>query len=167
MALFKSPASDYGKAYLLQIRNTIKCLRIAMIKPSLFTTFPRFITINLSLLLSPNIRPEVGSHQGTLVGITEQQSLQDVLQNLTHITPSSNAYFVTHDGKIVGIDPHTMRLTALNPSPSQNTQLTAAFKVMMVSGKSTPVSLQFNNSSNAPVLAQAAWAAKYQCRTCF
>ena len=111
----------------------------------------------LVLITVAQYQKEGGSRQVTLVGITEQQSLQDVLHGLVSLTPSSNAYFVTHEGKLIGIDPHTMELAILNPSPSQNTQLTTAFNALMNSAKSVPQSMQFSNSNNLPVLAQAEW----------
>ncbi len=118
---------------------------------------PALYNNQLVLITIAQYQKKGGLRQGTLVGITEQQSLQAVLQNFTSLAPSSNAYFVTLDGKLIATDPHTMELVALNPSSSQNTQLTAAFKVMMNGGTNTPDSLEFNNSNNAPVLAQAAW----------
>ena len=120
--------------------------------------FPPLYNNQLVLITTAQYRNEGGSHQGVLVGITEQQSLQDVLQNLVSLAPSSNAYFVTPDGKLIATDPHTMKLTAVKPSSSQNTQLTATFKVMMNGGKNKPAPLQFDNSNNSPVLAQAAWS---------
>jgi GAF domain-containing protein/HAMP domain-containing protein len=98
-----------------------------------------------------------GSRLGTLVGITEAQNLQEILQNLTNLIPGSEAYFATRDGKFVGVDPYTMELTAILPSFSQSTQLAAVFKPMLNSGKSASQPLQFNNDTNSPVLAQAAW----------
>jgi len=118
---------------------------------------PPLYTNQLVLITVVQYQNTSGSHLATVVGVTEQQSLQEVLRGLVSLNPSSNAYFVTHDGKVVGADPHTMELTLLNPSPSQNAQLTTAFAAMMGSEKSAPQSLQFNDSSNVPVLAQAAW----------
>ena len=119
--------------------------------------FPPFYSNQLVLITVAQYQKEGGLRQGTLVGISEQQSLQEVLQGLATLSPSSNAYFVTRDGKLVATDPRTMELAVFNPSSSQNTQLTAAFNVMMNGGKNAPTSLQFNNSNNSPVLAEAAW----------
>ena len=94
--------------------------------------FPPFYKNQLVLITVAQYQKAGGSRQGTLVGVTEQQSLQDVLQSLVSLTPSSNAYFVTHEGKLIGIDPHTMELAILNPSPSQNTQLTTTFNALMI-----------------------------------
>jgi len=118
---------------------------------------PALYNNQLVLITIAQYQKKGGLRQGTLVGITEQQSLQAVLQNLVSLSSSSNAYFVTLDGKLIAIDPHTMELVALNPSSSQNTQLAATFKAMMNGGNNTPASLKFDNSNNLPVLAQAAW----------
>jgi GAF domain-containing protein/HAMP domain-containing protein len=111
----------------------------------------------LVLITITQYRTAGGSPKGTLVGITEERTFQDVLQSLTKLIPSSDAYFITPDGKFIGTDPHTMELTTLVPSSSQSTQLTSAFNAMRNGGQTTPVSLQFNNSSHSPVLAEAAW----------
>ncbi len=119
--------------------------------------FPPLYKNQLVLLTVTQYQKEGDLRQGTLVGVTEQQSLQGVLQSLVSLTPSSNAYFFTHEGKLIGIDSHTMELAILSPSPSQNTQLSTAFNILMNSAKSMPQSLQFSDSNNLPVLAQVEW----------
>jgi GAF domain-containing protein/HAMP domain-containing protein len=111
----------------------------------------------LVLLTVAQYQTPSGSKLGTVVGITESQSLQEVLQGLTGLIPSSQAYFVTREGKYIVIDQHTMELTTTTPSSSQNSQLASAFDSMRNTGNATPQSLQFNNNKNSPVLAQAAW----------
>jgi len=55
--------------------------------------FPPLYNNQLVLVTIAQYRNEDGSHHGVLVGITEQQSLQEVLQSLVSLSPSSNAYF--------------------------------------------------------------------------
>jgi hypothetical protein len=105
------------------------------------------------LITADQYRTSTGAPLGTLVGITEPQSLEDVLHGLTEFIPSSNAYFVSRDGKLIVTDQHTMQLTTLTPSQSQNAQLTPVFDAMMHGPQSAPRSVQFNNSKNLPVLA--------------
>ena len=119
--------------------------------------FGPLYTDQLVLITVAQYRAPGGSRLGTVVGITEPQNLQEILQSLISLAPSSNAYFVTHDEKLLGIDPHTMQLAVLGPSPQQDNQLTSVFTLMMHSGTRVPQSLQFSNSDQVSVLAQAEW----------
>src|SRR5574341_698733 len=98
-----------------------------------------------------------GSRLGTFVGITESQSLQEILQSLTSINPSANAYFVTQSGVYIGTDPYTSQLTAFQPSDSQNAGLGRVLDEMMSDALGAPRSLEFNARDGQPVLAQAKW----------
>jgi GAF domain-containing protein/HAMP domain-containing protein len=118
--------------------------------PPLYTN--QFALITIAQYQSPS-----GSRLGTLVGITEAQNFQGILQSLANLIPGSNAYFATRDGKFIRIDQHTMELTALLPSASQTAQLTPVFNAMMNGGKFASQSVQFSNTANSPVLAEAAW----------
>ncbi|MBI3739500.1 MAG: GAF domain-containing protein, partial [Chloroflexi bacterium] len=98
-----------------------------------------------------------GSHIGTLVGITESQGLQDILQGLISTTPNSDAYFVTANGTFIGTDPYTKQLTVFQPSDLQNKGLTTALDGLMNQTDVVPQSLEFRIADNSPVIAQATW----------
>lgn len=98
-----------------------------------------------------------GSRLGTLVGISEAQSLQDIIQSLITLAPEAKAYFVVPSSHtFIDANPYTGQLQAFNPSNAQNTSLTAAIAEMM--GKDeAPRSLEFSTSDGNPVIAQAKW----------
>jgi GAF domain-containing protein/HAMP domain-containing protein len=98
-----------------------------------------------------------GSKLGTLVGITEPQSLQEILQSLISVNPSANAYFITQSGVYIGTDPYTNQLAAFKPSDSQNKSLSRVLDEMMNDEKGAPRSLEFDAKDGQPVLAQAKW----------
>jgi len=99
-----------------------------------------------------------GSYLGALVGVTEPQSLANILQPLVNLSPSANAYFVTSTGVLVGADTYTGDLMQVAASPNQKTQLDTAFSRMMTAQDELPppVSLEFNSSGH-DMIAQAKW----------
>ncbi len=111
----------------------------------------QFVLITIS-----QYKTQTGSQLGTLVGISESQSLQEILQALITVTPSASAYFVTPSQTFIGTDPYTSQLTVFKPSNSQNASLATAITEMM--GKEqAPRSLEFTLSDRSPVLAQVKW----------
>lgn len=124
-----------------------------------------FILYNLAPLYSNQFvlitisqyQTQTGSRIGTLVGISEAQSIQDILQSLVALTPSANAYFLIPSSEtFVGIDSYIGQLKAFTPSSSQKTSLTTAVAALM--GKDeTPRSLDFTASDGNPVIAQVEW----------
>lgn len=97
------------------------------------------------------------AHIGTVIGITEPQSLQEILLSLRNINPSANAYFVTPTQTFVGTDPYTNQLVTFNSSQEQNAQLSATLNSLMSSDSSVPQSLEFTATNNQPVLAETTW----------
>ncbi len=99
-----------------------------------------------------------GSYLGSLVGVTEPQSLAILLQPLVNLSPSADAYFVTPSGLLIGTDPYTNDLGPLSASDTQVSKIEAAFASMMQPGAaSSPASLNFPLRSGQPVIAQAQW----------
>lgn len=119
--------------------------------------FAPFYPGQLILVTISQYKTPTGSRLGTLVGITESQGLQDILQGLISTMPNSDAYFITADGAFVGADPYTNQLTVFKPSDSQNKNLTAALDGLMNQTEVTPRSLEFRIEDNSPVIAQATW----------
>ncbi|HEX2697846.1 MAG TPA: GAF domain-containing protein, partial [Anaerolineales bacterium] len=111
----------------------------------------------LILVTVSQYQSSTGSYIGTLVGVTEPQSMQDILVGLTGTTPNSNAYFVTQNGTFIGIDPYTSQLATFQPSASQSTGLKSALDMMMHQTEIVPQPLEFNTTSNEPVIAQSTW----------
>jgi GAF domain-containing protein/HAMP domain-containing protein len=111
----------------------------------------------LILLTVSQYKSSTGSPLGTVVGITEQQNLQDILQGLISVSPSANAYFASESGNFVGIDPYTNQLAVFKPSSSQSKGVPPILDLMMNQGVATPRPLEFSSSTGSPVLAEATW----------
>ena len=108
----------------------------------------------------PHLDPS-GSLSATLIGFTETRDLQDNLQSISNLYPSSNAYFILPTGQskiFIGIDPYKNQLSVFQPSNTQNISLSSALDTLMGAGNPLPSTLEFNSSNNHPVLAQAAWS---------
>ncbi len=102
-----------------------------------------------------------GKPTAALVGFTETQDLQDNLQSISNIYPSSNAYFILPAGQsktFIDIDPYKNQFGVFQPSNAQNASLGSALDALMGAGSAAPRALEFNSSNNRPVLAQAAWS---------
>ena len=99
-----------------------------------------------------------GSYLGSLVGVTEPQSLALLLRPLINLSPSADAYYVTSTGAVIGTDPYTNDLGLLAVSPDQITSINSAFAEMMKPGASlSPASLSFPLNDGQRVIAQAQW----------
>ncbi|HVN16264.1 MAG TPA: GAF domain-containing protein, partial [Anaerolineales bacterium] len=99
-----------------------------------------------------------GEVVGTLLGITEEQNLREYLQPLIDLSPSTDAYFVSSSGILVGSDPYTEELMQAQTSPQQKQQLDNAFgKLMTQKSESPPVALEFPLVDGRDVIAQAKW----------
>lgn len=102
-----------------------------------------------------------GALSATLIGFTETHDLQDNLQSISNLYPSSKAYFIIPavQSKIfVGIDPYKNQLNVFQPSNLQNANLGSILDTLMGTGSPEPHALEFNSTDNHPVLAQAAWS---------
>ncbi len=109
------------------------------------------------LLTMSQYRSASGSPIATLVGVTEQPSMQGILASLVTINPAANAYFVTNTNAFIGVDAYTNQLSVFKPSTSQSNTLTPVLNAMMNQGVATPRSLEFNAANGDPVVAQATW----------
>lgn len=109
------------------------------------------------LITIAQYQTQTGSRVGTLVGISERQSLQETLQSLLALTPSAKAYFLIPSSQtFISTDPYTGQLNVFSPSSSQSASLTTAIASMMGTDE-TPRSLEFTPSDGNPVIAQLKW----------
>jgi GAF domain-containing protein/HAMP domain-containing protein len=124
-------------------------------------TFYDFKPLYAGQLAAFTIQPfftSSGSYIGALVGVTEPQSLVLLLGPLIHLGPSADAYFVTSDGVLAGVDPYTSDLTRLDPSTAQAALLDSAFAGMQEAGSTpAPASLEFPLVNGEKMIAQAEW----------
>lgn len=99
-----------------------------------------------------------GSYLGSLVGVTEPQSLAVLLQPLIDLNSFADSYFVTSDGTLIGTNPYTNDLGILPASTDQTSTIKSAFAEMMQPDAAlTPVSLDFTLQDGQKVIAQAQW----------
>ena len=124
---------------------------------TIFDLAPLYPNQLVMLTIQP-YHTDSGSYLGALVGVTEPQSLTNILKPLINLSPSANAYFVASNGVLIGADPYTGDLIQVDASPDQKTELDAAFAQMMASQAELPppASLEFNSMGHA-VIAQAKW----------
>jgi GAF domain-containing protein/HAMP domain-containing protein len=117
----------------------------------------------LVMLTIQPYRTESGSLLGATIGITEAQSLKQILDPLINLSPSANAYFVTVQEKtieeMIGADPYTGDLYKLEPSNDQQSALKSAFLEMKGQNQESPPpkSLKFKTKDGHTVIAQAKW----------
>ncbi len=109
------------------------------------------------LLTVDPIQAVNGVQVGTMVGVTEPQSLQTILQSLAGNSPSSDAFFVTPTGTVVGMDPYTNQLVPMKASTDQSAKLTQVMDRLMSPDNKAPLAVQYSNADNLPVLAVASW----------
>ncbi len=99
-----------------------------------------------------------GSYLGALIGITEPQNMALLLKPLVNLSPSSEAYFVTSNGVLIGTDPYTGDLVVIKSSEEQTSAISSAFAEMMKpNAAAAPASLVFPRVDGSRVIAQAEW----------
>lgn len=98
-----------------------------------------------------------GASLATVVGVSEPQAAEAILQTLVKFSPDAEAYFVTLQGEFVGIDPFTSELTRFDPSASQSQSLLATFDEMEAGVAPGPHTVEFTATDGRPVLAQSVW----------
>ena len=143
----------------LSLGETLGAENLADSEPKSLTIFdldPLYRDQLVLLTLQP-YASSGGQVLGVIVGITEPQTLANVLQPLTSLFPSGEAYFVTASGQLVGVDPYTGELTLLVPSGPQQATLTEAFDKMMGVEEAEPASLEFTDQEGSEKIAQALW----------
>jgi GAF domain-containing protein/HAMP domain-containing protein len=109
------------------------------------------------LLTAVDYHTKTGSTLGTVVGITESENLQGILESLLASIPSAKAYFIVPPDQYVTNDPYTHELTIMNTSPSQKSSLDPVLAAMMGQDNPAPASVEFKDINGQPVLTQVEW----------
>jgi len=119
--------------------------------------FSPFYSNQLTLLTIQPYKTPGGSLLGTVIGISEAPNLLTALQPVSSIQNSTTtSYYFIPPTTFVRPDFYTGELIRFDPTPSQQAQLTAAFKNLMT-GQTGQSSLEFLNPEGKTVIAQAQW----------
>jgi GAF domain-containing protein/HAMP domain-containing protein len=111
----------------------------------------------LDLLTVVQYRASGDVARATIIGITESQNLQSILQGLLDLNPTGEAYFVTQNAAFVGTDPYTAQLAVSTPSEIQKARLKTALDGLMNTSNPRPESVEFRDSKGQQILAQVLW----------
>jgi GAF domain-containing protein/HAMP domain-containing protein len=111
----------------------------------------------LILLTAVEFKTAGGSTLGTVVGVTETENLQGIIQSLTNLNPLAESYFIIPPGTLVASDPYTGELKVADSSASQREKILPALDAMMHEEEARPVAVEFEDSEGDPVLAQVLW----------
>lgn len=104
-----------------------------------------------------NYQTESGSTLGSIVGITEKENLQELIQPLNGLSPLASTYFLLSDNKFIYSNPNTGEFTLVNSSsPSQN-ELIAKLSGLMQEEQPRPEALDITDPNGESVLAQLQW----------
>lgn len=98
-----------------------------------------------------------GSTLGTLVGITEDENLQELIQPLNGLTPFANTYFILSDNQFISSNPETGEFNPVNLTSESQDVLTSRLSALMQNGKQKSEALDVTAPNGEPALAQLQW----------
>lgn len=111
----------------------------------------------LVLFTVSQIAASNGAPLATIVGVTEPQELQSILQNLTQTSSGAQALFVTASGTIIGNDPYTNEMAAVQAPASETTPIMSALNSMMHKTDITPASIDLTKPDGTRAFGQVLW----------
>ena len=103
------------------------------------------------------VRSSDGAAIGMLVGITEPEDLQAVLNDISALNTNSQALFVMPGGTVVGNDEYTNQASVLRLPAAATSVLNAAMTNVMKQGSTTPATVQFTDTNGSASFGQLAW----------
>lgn len=99
-----------------------------------------------------------GAKNALIGGITDEQYVAAILKPIVDLTPSSRAYFVTHYGGHLGLDPYTDGMQVLVSVEEHRDKLAETFQPMKAEGAEfAPATIRYVNERGVAVIAQAVW----------
>jgi GAF domain-containing protein/HAMP domain-containing protein len=104
----------------------------------------------------------VQGSQGSVVGITERQSLQRLIQPLNGLAPFANAYFILSNGQMISNNPTTGWFVPEAGSSEFRTELTSNLDTLRQAGDQKPLALDINSLDGEPSLVQIQWVPQMQ-----
>ena len=111
----------------------------------------------LILITAVNYKTERGSFLGTVIGITEKQGVQQLVQPLNGLAPYANSFFILSNGALIASDPASGEFNFINTTTASQEELIARLADMMNGGDQTPVTLDVIAPNGEPALAQLVW----------
>jgi GAF domain-containing protein/HAMP domain-containing protein len=109
------------------------------------------------LLTIAEYQTERGSTLGTLIGITEKTSLQQLIQPLNGLAPFANTFFILSNNQFIASDATTGSFTLVDSTSSSQEALINSLMSMMSAGNLTPVAMDVTTPQGLPALAQMQW----------
>lgn len=110
----------------------------------------------LVLVTAVNYQTQRGSTLGTIVGITEKESLIQLFQPLNGLSPLASTYFILSDNQFISVDPLTGEFKKVPASNSQS-ELISRLSTLTKDGSSDPIALNVTSPSGEASLAQVQW----------
>ncbi len=110
----------------------------------------------LLLVTAVNYQTQHGSTLGTLVGVTEKENLQQLVQPLNGLAPFASTYFILSDNQFIISDPDTGELNRVTASAAQD-ELISNLSKLIASGSNKPVVLDVTSPTGEASLAQLQW----------
>ncbi len=93
------------------------------------------------LVTALNYQTEHGSTLGSIVGITEKENLQELIQPLNGLSPLASTYFLLSDNQFIYSDPKSGEFTLANASSSSQSELTTRLSELMHTQNPKPEAL--------------------------
>jgi GAF domain-containing protein/HAMP domain-containing protein len=112
------------------------------------------------LLTMQEYKTKRGSVIGSIVGITEKESLQELVQPLNGLSSLASAYFVLPDQRLIYSEPETGVFTLVQ-STSQNS-INSIFSELMKQENTQPKTLKIKTPTGESALAQLKWFPRMQ-----
>ena len=116
----------------------------------------------LILVTVSQLHAHNGAPIGLLVGVTESPELQSVLAGLAALNSSSEAFFVTQNGTMLGTDQYTNQVAPITLPSTQKILIANALDKMMGNTSAVPESIQFTDNTGAAAFGQGLWVSGIQ-----
>ncbi|MCP4142773.1 MAG: GAF domain-containing protein [Chloroflexi bacterium] len=131
--------------YLEKITNPKEAVGLYDVSPTFSKKYVVFSAI-------PLVSDE-GEGLGTLLGLTQDDAIKNILKEATLYNASAVAYFISANDSFVGIDPYTEELEAFTPSAEQKSAI-AQYSSGNDEENETRTLLEFDNNFDIEVIAQ-------------
>lgn len=95
-----------------------------------------------------------GSKSGTVLGITEQEGLRQLVQPLNALAPYANTVFILSDKKLIASNPETGEFNLVNSASASQADMIASLEAMMASEQPASIVLDVTTPSGESALAQ-------------
>lgn len=115
----------------------------------------------LVLVTAVNYQTSRGSTLGTLVGITEKENFQQLIQPLNGLTPFASTYFILSDKQFIASDPQTGEINLVTSTASQE-ELITSLTTLIETDEEKPMAMDAISPDGEASLAQLVWFPRMQ-----